>query len=204
MKRHVLQKPKNCWRWGLRMTNVRSHSTSAVMVALLKYAVFALYLYLVIKILLLKFGSMELELIYGQWQQSVSNPSSIWERLQYRGNLVPFHEIERYLVAIRESGSVHSLINFLGNVIAFMPFGFMVPLLFSKKLQSLGKVVLLSFLFSLGLETTQLVTNCGIFDVDDILLNTTGGALGYGVYLSYRLMFWWKSGKSRTLMSEAH
>ena len=173
MKQHVLQKPKNCWRWGLRMTNVRNHSTSAVMVALLKYAVFALYLFLVIKILLLKFGSMELELIYGQWQQSVSNPSSIWERLQYRGNLVPFHEIQLYLVAIRESGSVHSLINLLGNVIAFMPFGFMVPLLSSRKLQSLGKVVLLSFLFSLGLETTQLVTNCGIFDVDDILLNTT-------------------------------
>ncbi|WP_312109163.1 VanZ family protein [Brevibacillus reuszeri] len=186
------------------MNNVRKEPTSGVMVALLKYGVFALYLFLVFKILLLKFGSMELELFYGQWQQSVSNPSSIWERLQYRGNLVPFHEIERYLVAIRESGSVHSIINLFGNIIAFMPFGFMVPLLFSKKAQSLSKVVALSFLFSLGLETTQLVTNCGIFDVDDILLNTTGGALGYSVYLSYRLMFWWKSKKSRTLVSEAH
>ena len=32
---------------------------------------------------------------------------------------------------------------------------------------------------SLGVETIQLFTRVGSFDVDDILLNTIGGVLGY-------------------------
>ena len=35
---------------------------------------------------------------------------------------------------------------------------------------------------SLAFETTQLLTGLGVFDVDDIILNTSGGALGYIIY----------------------
>jgi len=184
--------------------DIKNQSIPAVVLAVVKYAVFVLYLFLVIKVLLLKFGSMDLDLLYAGWQLTMTNPEMLLERLHYRGNLVPFHEIEGYISAIRDSGSMHSLVNLLGNVIAFLPLGFMLPLPFSKRFQSLGKVVLLSFLFSLGLEVAQLVTSSGTFDVDDILLNTTGGALGYSVYVSYQLIGWWKSKKPRTLMSEAN
>lgn len=34
-------------------------------------------------------------------------------------------------------------------------------------------------LFSLGIETAQLLTKVGAFDVDDIFLNTVGGFVGY-------------------------
>ena len=34
------------------------------------------------------------------------------------------------------------------------------------------------FLFSLGIELLQLATRVGVFDVDDLLLNTLGGLLG--------------------------
>jgi glycopeptide antibiotics resistance protein len=42
--------------------------------------------------------------------------------------------------------------------------------------------ILLSFLFTLGIELTQLVLRVGSFDVDDIFLNTVGGILGYLAY----------------------
>ncbi|MED4569052.1 VanZ family protein [Brevibacillus agri] len=156
----------------------------------LGYAVFAVYLYLVIKVLLLKFSSLDIELLQIQWQMLSNDPTSIVERLRYRGNLVPFHEIQNYVSQIRNGQSGHSFVNLVGNIVAFMPFGLMLPLLFAKKAGSVGKVAWLSFLFSLGLETTQLVLSCGTFDVDDLLLNTVGGILGYGVYLVLWFVFW--------------
>ena len=44
-------------------------------------------------------------------------------------------------------------------------------------------MLLLGFLLSLGVEVVQLLTRVGTFDVDDVLLNTIGVALGYVVYL---------------------
>lgn len=37
----------------------------------------------------------------------------------------------------------------------------------------------MSFLFSLCIELTQLICKVGSFDVDDLFLNTVGGALGF-------------------------
>lgn len=159
------------------------------LVTIVGYIVFALYLFLVVKILLFKFGSLDRELLTAQWEIVRSDPGAILERFHTRANLVPFHEIQSYLQAIQQNGSGHSLVNFAGNIVAFMPFGFLLPLLFAKKASGMGKVVWLSFLLSLLLETTQLVMSCGTFDVDDLLLNTTGGLSGYVMYRLVRLTF---------------
>ena len=37
----------------------------------------------------------------------------------------------------------------------------------------------MTFLLSLMIEITQLLTRVGSFDVDDLILNTSGGILGY-------------------------
>ena len=42
--------------------------------------------------------------------------------------------------------------------------------------------MLLGFSFSLLVECTQLVTRVGTFDVDDLMLNTLGGCLGYALH----------------------
>jgi len=49
--------------------------------------------------------------------------------------------------------------------------------------------VFYSFELSLLVELIQLVTKVGSFDVDDIILNTIGGAIGYIVYKVVR--GWW-------------
>ena len=56
-----------------------------------------------------------------------------------------------------------------------------MPVMTDKK-RGLIKVVLGSFLFSLIIESCQYIFKVGVFDVDDLLLNTIGGLIGYIIY----------------------
>ena len=93
----------------------------------------------------------------------------------------PFAEIKRYLYYAGRVGTVLVLLNLLGNIICFIPYGFVIPVL-SVRCSSFGKILLLSFLASLLVESIQLVSKLGSFDVDDIMLNTLGGILGYVLF----------------------
>ena len=99
----------------------------------------------------------------------------------YRYNLIPFREIRRFIVYADLLGPVAVISNLFGNIVIFMPFGFLVPILGRKK-RNFWFTSLLSFALSLAVECIQLVTRTGCFDVDDIFLNTIGGMLGYLVY----------------------
>ena len=95
-------------------------------------------------------------------------------------NLVPFQEIRRYLSQFREITFV-AVINVIGNILIFVPFGALL-FIFSKKLARFFSTLMLSLLLSLVIETTQYVTRVGVFDVDDITLNTLGGVTGWIIY----------------------
>lgn len=100
---------------------------------------------------------------------------------QYRLNLVPFQEIIRFVRYREYIDFMSVVINLLGNVAAFMPFGALIRWVLDRKVrwyQAVGY----TFLFSLSLELLQLVARVGVFDVDDLLLNTLGGFLGFLVY----------------------
>lgn len=99
----------------------------------------------------------------------------------YRYNLIPFREISRFIVYADLLGPMAVISNLFGNIVIFMPFGFLVPILGRKK-RNFWFTSLLSFALSLAVECIQLVTRTGCFDVDDIFLNTIGGMLGYLVY----------------------
>jgi glycopeptide antibiotics resistance protein len=76
--------------------------------------------------------------------------------------------------------------NIVGNAILLLPMGILLPLLWAK-FRKVGRVTLFAFLFSLGIETLQLLLtlmgNIGrAFDVDDILLNTLGAFIGVSLY----------------------
>jgi glycopeptide antibiotics resistance protein len=100
----------------------------------------------------------------------------------YRSNLEFFKEIKRFIQYRQQLGFESFVVNILGNVLAFAPFGFLLPQL-NKRYRRFLLVAFLSMLFSLAVETTQLVLRVGIFDVDDILMNTIGGMLGYISYV---------------------
>ena len=97
---------------------------------------------------------------------------------EYRYNLTLFREIKRFIEYRHVLGYKAVFLNVVGNVIAFMPFGFLLPPLMNYKTNWFVTTIW-AFLFSLFVETIQLFFRLGSFDVDDMLLNTIGGLLGY-------------------------
>ncbi len=99
-------------------------------------------------------------------------------------NLVLFREIHRFW-KYRHLLSIEAFItNLFGNIFAFSPFGFMLPIMTEKR-RGFIRTVFATFIFSLIIETSQLIMKVGVFDVDDLLLNTIGGLLGY---IAYRIL----------------
>jgi glycopeptide antibiotics resistance protein len=97
-----------------------------------------------------------------------------------KANLTPFKTIQ--LFNGRNVAAKARWRNIGGNILGFLPIGFLFPLLMPflrNFFATAGAVLLLSLFF----EVTQLYTGLGIFDVDDLILNTTGGMLGW-------LLFW--------------
>lgn len=131
----------------------------------IKYIVFVVYIALLVYLVL--FAEM-----FGRTEVS----------RQYRYNLVPFKEITRFITYYHQLGFMAVMLNLVGNVVAFMPFGFCLPMI-SENSVKIVKVVVFSFALSLVIELMQLITRVGSCDVDDLILNTLGGVLGYICYV---------------------
>lgn len=93
-------------------------------------------------------------------------------------NLIPFKTIWHYVTSFNQLNLNVWFFNLFGNVIAFVPFGFLLPCT-SKKLNYLWKIIVITLLFSLFIEVMQIVFRVGVFDIDDMILNTVGGLIGY-------------------------
>ncbi|MFD1674073.1 VanZ family protein [Alicyclobacillus fodiniaquatilis] len=98
-------------------------------------------------------------------------------------NLIPFKTI----MAILKDGSLsNDFSNIGGNVLLFAPFGFLIPLLFRKQ-NSYIKILLLGFLGTLCVESSQFMISAILgftyrsFDVDDLICNTVGTLIGYAI-----------------------
>ncbi len=103
---------------------------------------------------------------------------------EYRYNLDIGSEIVRFWNMRHTYGWNVTLINLAGNVLCFIPFGFLFPTLSYKRGYKNGvTVTLLAAVFSILIETAQLIAKVGAFDVDDIMLNTLGGVIGYIIFV---------------------
>lgn len=89
-------------------------------------------------------------------------------------NLVPFKEIFRY-----HFGSRLFIKNVIGNLVMFIPYGIFVSI-YTKMDKKWGAFLLIAFA-SISIESTQLAIG-RIFDIDDIILNITGGMIGFFIY----------------------
>ena len=98
-----------------------------------------------------------------------------------RYNLHPFQEIERFII-YRDQISVWSgFLNLYGNIIAFVPFGMLLRWARNKN-TTFWQALLYSLMFTLAIEISQYITKLGVFDIDDIIMNTLGGIVGYCIY----------------------
>lgn len=101
-------------------------------------------------------------------------------------NPAPFADL---LDTLRTRGVGWFLYLFIGNIVWFVPLGMLVPCV-SANMRSARRVVLLSFFMSLIIEIAQYVFGTGISELDDLLLNTAGGAVGYAIFYVIRRLFY--------------
>lgn len=73
------------------------------------------------------------------------------------------------------------------NVLLFVPYGFLACLAFGR-LRRFLRCLALGAVTSLCIETLQLITGRGFFQIDDILTNTLGAVVGF---LLFRLLGLW-------------
>ncbi|MGG4103059.1 VanZ family protein [Paenibacillus lautus] len=93
---------------------------------------------------------------------------------EFSYNLVPFSTMASYF-PIR---SLASLINIVGNIAVFVPFGVLIPVVFRiRYVKMLGFFLVGLFV----LEMAQLISRRGSLDVDDFILNSVGVTIGYGL-----------------------
>lgn len=100
-----------------------------------------------------------------------------------RVELIPFADIFSVLTDA-ESPSAGVFANLAGNVLMFLPLGFLLPL-FWRYFQTAKHTVLCGLTLSVSIELIQLIAG-GVTSVDDVLLNTLGAAIGFGLS---RLLF---------------
>ncbi len=123
--------------------------------------------------------------------------ANYWQQIGGNLNLTPFRTIGNYLdILLRkdyylekfEFASVyayqarHAVINLGGNVGMFIPLGFFLPEVFPK-LKKLWKTLAISALIMCAVEILQLFSLLGNCDIDDLMLNLVGAAIGYGIFL---------------------
>ncbi|MCI8462966.1 MAG: VanZ family protein [Lachnospiraceae bacterium] len=71
------------------------------------------------------------------------------------------------------------------NILLFIPYGFACPWVF-RRARNLFCCTLIGAVTSLGIESLQLLTRRGYFQIDDILTNTLGTILGFLIYWLWR------------------
>ena len=110
--------------------------------------------------------------VNGKVQPLIINMGSIQP---LRINLIPLVNILDYDIK-REAA-----INIIGNISMFIPTGIIMPILY-KRLDRFWKVLLAGAGLSFGIEMIQLLFPGSVTDIDDLILNAAGVAIGYGIY----------------------
>lgn len=131
----------------------------------LAWLLFLLYLAVMLKVILFKYGLMPEEMSLDRLQF----------RLQHGANFTPFKTIAYYLSG--HASTPTAVRNIGGNIFLFSPLGLLLPFILPR-IKRVGQITAIALGTSLFLELVQLLTGLGGFDVDDLLLNVLGGILG--------------------------
>ena len=89
-------------------------------------------------------------------------------------NAVPL----RSIIDDWRTGGREWIVNFLGNIVAFVPIG-TIPLVARPQRARVRHAALFSLAFSAMIEAVQYTSRRRVADVDDLILNTAGGVLGH-------------------------
>lgn len=127
----------------------------------------------------MKVGRRILIIIFGIYLSAVFSavgiPSITSMRLDLAFNLIPIIDITSDVAAY--------IRNTLLNVLLFVPLGFLMPVIW-KEYRSVKKTVLFGLGLSAMVEILQMFTY-RLTDIDDLIFNTAGAAVGYYIYILF-------------------
>lgn len=107
------------------------------------------------------------------------------EQTEQSINLEPLHTIRLFLRVLLYDSSAYNIrlaiVNLFGNIVLFIPLGYFLPLLW-QALRKWWRTWLVTLGVMTLVEILQLFTLRGTCDVDDLILNLLGAALGYGLF----------------------
>ncbi len=97
--------------------------------------------------------------------------------------LIPFYIIIKQLIESGQNVFLYRgfIFNVIGNIGIFVPVGIFIAVLYRT---NYSQTLVRGFFISLIIETVQIPLE-RTTDVDDLILNTTGAAVGYGLYRLY-------------------
>ncbi|MEK3977416.1 VanZ family protein [Psychrobacillus sp. FSL K6-2684] len=141
---------------------------------------FTIYILLVLNFIVIKFN--------GNIQHLINTIQMNMERRsqgESGANLVPFRTIKAYIDDISFGIAFR---NILGNIIPFIPMGFLIPAAFPSQ-RNIVKTLISCFLLILSIEILQLIFFLGSFDVDDVILNLISCFIGFMLFIAYKNIF---------------
>lgn len=105
---------------------------------------------------------------------------------ELRYNYIPFTTILSYIMNVNQHNIMTTIINLVGNIGVFIPFGVLMPTIFKR----MRKYPVFSIYFIssiLILEFMQTFLKVGSGDIDDVILNYIGGTIGYLIWLKTKI-----------------
>lgn len=79
----------------------------------------------------------------------------------------------------------HLFYNVVGNCIWFVPLGVLLPAIYRSYRKHFGRIVFIGMVVSTLIEILQFVFCTGVTDIDDVIFNTLGTAIGYMLWAIY-------------------
>ncbi len=140
--------------------NIKSYSLSCVQFSITRKITTYLFCYLLIGILTLT---------------GIPSITSIRMDANININMAPFQDV------------IYNYLQYAENLILFVPFGLLLPLLWEKYSKFLV-TTLLGFCLSVTIEVMQLLCYRAT-DIDDLLMNTLGTIVGYFLFWAVKKMF---------------
>lgn len=98
-------------------------------------------------------------------------------------NFVPLRTIRTYISRLKEHTINTNIVimNFSVNLLLLAPMAVFVKILFPNKINKFWKFLLFILCLNIIIEILQFLTFTGSFDIDDIILNTLGANITYGI-----------------------
>ena len=144
--------------------------------------IFIVYLLVLFLVLVMKFPQMDMFYrTIEKWETGIT-PSFV-----DKPNFIPFKVINKYISNAHHINDWFTK-NLAVNIIMFMPCGFLTPLFFKKN--RIWHILIFGIVLSVIVEMLQALLGVGTVDIDDVILNTFGTLVGFGIYkLIYSVVF---------------